>query len=86
MCRYLPYINRLFVVFALVVGRNTTDSELHAMDAIVTLVRSFFLGLGVTGACDVVSVMRPSPCARLPHTVSLGKKRLGLALTCSYDI
>jgi hypothetical protein len=52
---------------ALVVSWNTTDSELHAMDAIVSLVRSFFLGLGVTRACDVVSVTRPSPCVRLPH-------------------
>jgi hypothetical protein len=25
------------------------------------------LGPDVTGACDVVSVTRPSPCARLPH-------------------
>jgi hypothetical protein len=63
---YLPHINRLFVVYALDVRWNTTDSELLATDAIVPLARSFVLGPGVTGACDV-SVMSPSPCARLPH-------------------
>jgi hypothetical protein len=60
MCGYLPHINRLFVVYALVVRWNTMDSELHAMVAVVPLARSFFLGPGVTGACDV-SVMPPSP-------------------------
>jgi hypothetical protein len=45
MCGYLPQINRLFVVYALVVGWNTTDSELHATEAIVPLARSFVLGL-----------------------------------------
>jgi hypothetical protein len=60
MCGYLPHINRLFVVFALVVPWITTDSELHATDAVVPLSRSFVLGPGVTGACDV-SVMPPSP-------------------------
>jgi hypothetical protein len=39
---------------------------MHTTDAVVPLARSFFLGLGVSGACDV-SVTRPSPCARLPH-------------------
>jgi hypothetical protein len=39
---YLPHINTcLFVVYALVVGWNTTDSELHATDAIVQLARDF---------------------------------------------
>jgi hypothetical protein len=44
-----------------------TDSQLHATDVIVPLVRSFVLGPGVTGACDVVGVTSPPPCARLPH-------------------
>jgi hypothetical protein len=35
-------------------------------DAIFPLARSFILGPGITGAWDV-SVMNPSPCARLPH-------------------
>jgi hypothetical protein len=80
ICGYLPHINRLFAVFALVVGWNTTDSELHATDVIVH-------GPDVTGACDVVSVMpqspvlpefrawalaraveaRPTPCGRIPQ-------------------
>jgi hypothetical protein len=64
---YLPHISRLFVVYALFVRWNTTHSKLHAMLSIVRLARRFFLGLGVTGACDVVSVTRPSPCMRLPH-------------------
>jgi hypothetical protein len=38
---YFPHINRLFVVFALVVRWNTTDSELHATDAIAPLARDF---------------------------------------------
>jgi hypothetical protein len=68
MSGYLPHINScLFVVYALVVRWNTTDSELHTTDAIVPLARSFVLGPGVTGARDVVSVTSPSPCARLPH-------------------
>jgi hypothetical protein len=50
----------LFVVYALVVRWNTTDSKIHATDAIVPLARSFVLGPGVTGACNV-SVMPPSP-------------------------
>jgi hypothetical protein len=29
--------------------------------------RSFVLGADITGACNVVSVTRPSPCARLPQ-------------------
>jgi hypothetical protein len=41
MCRYLPHINRLFVVYALVVRWNTTGSEPHATDAIVPLARDF---------------------------------------------
>jgi hypothetical protein len=68
---YLPHINRLFVVFTHCTrscSRNTTDSQPHEMISIVRLARSFFLGLDVTGACDVVSVTRPSPCARLPQS------------------
>jgi hypothetical protein len=41
---YLPHINRLFVVFTHCTRsctRNTTISQLHAMDAIVPLARSF---------------------------------------------
>jgi hypothetical protein len=56
MSGYLPHINRLFAVYALVVRWNKTDSEMHATDAIVPLASSFVLGPGVTGACDVVSV------------------------------
>jgi hypothetical protein len=48
-------------------SRNATDSQLLAIISIDRLARSFFLGLGVTGAWDVVSVTRLSPCARLPH-------------------
>jgi hypothetical protein len=55
-----PHIKRLFLVFALVVRWNTTHYELHATVTTVLLARSFILGLGVTGACDVVSVMPPS--------------------------
>jgi hypothetical protein len=37
------------------------DSQLLAMISIVRLARSFVLVPGVTGACDVVSVMPPNP-------------------------
>jgi hypothetical protein len=72
--RIPPHINRLFVDFTHCTqgcSRNTTGSQLHAMISIVLLARSFVLGLDVTGACDVVSVTRPSPCARLPQHVPL---------------
>jgi hypothetical protein len=49
------------------------DSQLHAMISIVRLALSFVLGLDVTGASDIVSVTRPSPCARLPHNYMTGK-------------
>jgi hypothetical protein len=70
MCEYLPHINRLFVVFTHCTqrcSRNTTVSQLHATDAFVPLARSFVLGPGVTGACDVVSMTSPYPRARLSH-------------------
>jgi hypothetical protein len=56
-----------FVIYALVVRWNTKNYKLHATDAVVPLARSFYLGPGISGACNVVSVARPSPCARLPH-------------------
>jgi hypothetical protein len=56
-----PTLTRLFVVFALVVRWNTTDSELHATDAIVPLARDFGSLTWCPGACDVVSVIPPSP-------------------------
>jgi hypothetical protein len=67
---YLPHINRLFVVFTHCIrscSRSTTDSQLHAMISIVRLARRCVLGSDVTGACEVVSVTSPSPCARMPH-------------------
>jgi hypothetical protein len=48
-------------------SRNTTDSQLLAMVSIVRLLRRCVLGADVTGACDVVSVTRPSHCTRLPQ-------------------
>jgi hypothetical protein len=44
MGRYLPHINRLFVVFPHCTqsrSRNTTVSQMHTMDAIVPLARDF---------------------------------------------
>jgi hypothetical protein len=43
------------------------DSQLHKMISIVRLPRRCVLGPDVTGTCDVVSVTRPSPCARMPQ-------------------
>jgi hypothetical protein len=74
---YLPHISRLFVVFTHCTRsylRNTTVSQLHATDAIARLARSFVLGPDVTGACDVVSVMPPSPVlpeSRAPTEIKL---------------
>jgi hypothetical protein len=67
---YLPHIINCSLVdlhCTLSCSRNTTDSQLHAMISIVRLARSFVFGADVIGACDVVSVTSPSPCARLPH-------------------
>jgi hypothetical protein len=75
---YLLHINRLFVVFTLVVGWKTTDSNCtRRMILSHWRVASFFVL-----ACDAVSVTRPSPCARLPHHHVGGSHTLFL----SYDL
>jgi hypothetical protein len=61
---YLPHINRLFVVLSTALGvvrgtqrfRNRTRWFLLSDCRVASV-----LGPGVTGACDVVSVMPPSP-------------------------
>jgi hypothetical protein len=58
---YLPNINRLFVVFALVVRWNTTDSELHVTDAIFPLERNYGSWTWRHWSLRRVSVMPPSP-------------------------
>jgi hypothetical protein len=76
MCGYLPHI----IICSLVdlhckpfcpgncTGHKRSSRALHATDAIVPLPHRCVLVDDVTGACDVVSVTRPSPCARLPHS------------------
>jgi hypothetical protein len=57
-CKYLPHINYLEVVYVLVVGRNTTNSKLHAADLIVALARSIS---EVTSSQHVTRLLTPNP-------------------------
>jgi hypothetical protein len=61
---YLPHISRLFVVFTHCTRsclRNTTVSNCTRWFLLSDRRVASVLGPGVTGACDVVSVMPPSP-------------------------